>query len=283
MDNEKNNITEGGNGDVGLNIGITYRKSLYVQKYNVIVLTILFLIALGLAMYSFSQDNVVWTYVGTHFFIPWIIVTAIQLFCTLYSIFAWTRTSMRYVYVDVFYVTVFSKLVSIFYCVYMLVMIFVPHHFFISNKMEVITFDIGYLIVAGVVFSYVLLDDVVCISFIAGLYFKLDKFIKTLTKYSWIRDVCYIFIDALIAGYYVYSLITYGYVQYKITLLGICIGSAIANAFVLYKKVCKPQTFKMKNLEEMEPPKDFKIQTAFKIIKMKDDVRSIANTAAACA
>merc|ERR1712227_1154856 len=209
-------------------------------------------------MYSFSQDNVVWTYVGTHFFIPWIIVTAIQLFCTLYSIFAWTRTSMRYVYVDVFYVTVFSK-------------------------MEVITFDIGYLIVAGVVFSYVLLDDVVCISFIAGLYFKLDKFIKTLTKYSWIRDVCYIFIDALIAGSYVYSLITYGYVQYKITLLGICIGSAIAQAFVLYKKVCKPQTFKMKNLEEMEPPKDFKIQTAFKIIKMKDDVRSIANTAAACA
>merc|ERR1712025_528709 len=227
MENNKNNQEDGGDirADLGLNIGLTYRKSLNIQRYNVIVLTILFLVALGLTMYSFSQDNVGWNYFGTHFFIPWIIVIVIQLLCTLYSIFAWTRTSLRYVYVDVFYVTVFSKLLSIFYCVYMLVMIFVPHHFFISNKMEVITFDIGYLIVAGVVFSYILLDDILCISFIAGLYFKLDKFVKTLTKYSWIRTLCYVFID----GYYVYSIITYGFAQYKITLLGICIGSAFAN------------------------------------------------------
>ena len=95
MEDDKNNQEEGSNGDVGLNIGIPYRKSLYVQKYNVIVLIMFLLIALGLTMYSFSQDSVVWTYVGTHFFIPWIIVIVIQLFCTLYSIFAWTRTSMR--------------------------------------------------------------------------------------------------------------------------------------------------------------------------------------------
>ena len=97
MENDKNNQEDGGDirADFGLNIGITYRKSLNIQRYNVIILTILFLVALGLTMYSFSQDNVGWKYVGTHFFIPWIIVIVIQLLCTLYSILAWTRTSLR--------------------------------------------------------------------------------------------------------------------------------------------------------------------------------------------
>ena len=43
------------------------------------------------------------------------------------------------------------------------------------------------------------------------------------------------------------------------------------------------RTLKMRNLEELEPPKDLKIQTAFKIVKMKTDVKDLANTAAASA
>ena len=45
----------------------------------------------------------------------------------------------RYVYVDVFYVTVFSKVISMTFCVYMIVMIFKPHYFFDSSKMEVVS------------------------------------------------------------------------------------------------------------------------------------------------
>jgi len=33
----------------------------------------------------------------------------------------------------------------------------------------------------------------------------------------------------------------------------------------------------MKNLDEMEPPKDIKIQTAFKIIDLKEEVKNIDN------
>ena len=67
------------------------------------------------------------------------------------------------------------------------------------------------------------------------------------------------------------------------SLLGLCIGSALGNAYVLYKQIYKPKTFKMRNLEEIEPPKDLKIQTAFKIVKMKADVKDYANTAAGSA
>ena len=51
--------------------------------------------------------------------------------------------------------------------------------------------------VGAIVFIYVILDDLVVISFVTGLYFKMDKFVKVLTKYSWIRLVCCICIDLL--------------------------------------------------------------------------------------
>ena len=122
-----------------------------------------------------------------------VIVVALQLLCSVHSVFAWTRTSLRYywcyiyqilmpnsvlnvkavvaafnqaealvgafsvivqlhrliistttpdsacsvcrqVYVDVFYVSVVSRLGSIFLCVYMLAMVAIPHHFLIHNS-----------------------------------------------------------------------------------------------------------------------------------------------------
>merc|ERR1712152_84524 len=96
-------------------------------------------LAFSFMFYGFNHTDKMWKWLAANIFLPMFLVMTVNSLCVLYSIFAWTRTSMRYVYVDVFYVTVFSKLVSI--------------------------------------FSYVLLDDIVCISFIAGLYFKLDKFL----------------------------------------------------------------------------------------------------------
>merc|ERR1712079_465655 len=141
----------------------------------------------------------------------------------------------------------------------------------------------GYLVVCGVVFSYVLLDDVIVISFIAGLYFKMDNFVKVLTKYSWVRRFCHVCIDLLLAGYYTYTILLRGYAGYRLTLLALCLGAGAANAYVMYKQVCQPGTFKIRNLDEMDPPEDVKIQTAFKIVNMKADVKEAANTAAASA
>ena len=42
-------------------------------------------------------------------------------------------------YVDVFYVTVASRAVSMIFCFYMIIMIFKPHYFFDSNKMQVVS------------------------------------------------------------------------------------------------------------------------------------------------
>ena len=84
-------------------------------------------------------------------------------------------------------------------------------------------------------------------------------------------------------GFYLYRLTTGSSGHVTASLLGLCLGSALGNAYVLYKQIYKPKTFKMRNLEEIEPPKDLKIQTAFKIVKMKADVKDYANTAAGSA
>ena len=84
-------------------------------------------------------------------------------------------------------------------------------------------------------------------------------------------------------GYYLYCLTSGRSGHITASLLGLCLGSALGNAYALYKQICQPKTFKMRNLEELEPPKDLKIQTAFKIVKMKADVKDYANTAAGSA
>mgnify|MGYP006963484769 CR=1 FL=1 len=77
-------------------------------------------------------------------------------------------------YVDVFYVTTFSKLVNIFYCVYMLVIVFSPHHIVSEDHKDgilVVTLPKTYLIVAGIVFSYALLNDLLTICFLSRPFF----------------------------------------------------------------------------------------------------------------
>merc|ERR1711884_21849 len=284
--------TEGGAGasvmDTDFRIGLSARASLTLHRCGLASRLVVLVLGLGLLAFSWTNSSTqapVWHYTATRFFLPLVIVVVLQLICSLHSVLAWTRTSLRQVYVDVFYVSVVSRLCSIFLCVYMLAMLAIPHHFLIHNSttIQVLTFPTSYLVVCGVVFSYVLLDDVIVISFIAGLYFKMDKFVKVLTKYSWVRRLCHVCIDLLLAGYYTYTILSRGYAGYRLTLLALCLGAGAANAYIMYKQVCQPGTFKIRNLDEMEPPEDVKIQTAFKIVKMKADVKEAANTSASSA
>jgi len=271
----------------GLGIGLTARAAISLHRGQLLVR--LFLLALVLSLLGLewfmemdTQAAKIYNFYCSHVLVPLLLVIVIQLICNIYSIIAWTRTSLRFVYVDVFYVTVFSRVISMIFCSYMIVMIFKPHYFFDSAKMEVFHFTLTYTVVGAIVFSYVILEDLVVISFVAGLYFKMNKFVKLLTKYSWIRRVCVVCIDLLLVGYYLY-LLANGSGHVALSLLCLCLGSALGNVYVLYKQICQPKTFKMKNLEELEPPKDLKIQTAFKIVKLKADVKDYANTAAGSA
>merc|ERR1711923_350279 len=185
-DNEANTPPEKTTSIEEVKIGLSTKASLNVQKVNLIICGFLVGLSFTFMFYGFNQTDKMWRWLAANIFLPMFLVMAVNTSCVLYSIYAWTRTSMRYVYVDVFYVTTFSKLVNIFYCVYMLVIVFSPHHIVSQNdkkEIMVVTLPRTYLIVAGIVFSYALLNDLITICFLSGLYFKLGNFVKLLSKY----------------------------------------------------------------------------------------------------
>jgi len=111
-----------------IKIGLSVKASLNVQKVNLVILGFLVGLSFSFFFYGFNHSDKMWRFLAANIFLPMFLVSIINLACVLYSIYAWTRTSIRYVYVDVFYLTTLSKLVNIFYCVYMLVIVFSPHH-----------------------------------------------------------------------------------------------------------------------------------------------------------
>merc|ERR1712183_998275 len=108
-------------------IGLSAKASLNVQKVNLIICGFLVGLSFSFMFYGFNHTDKMWRWLAANIFLPMFLVMTVNSVCVLYSIYAWTRTSMRYVYVDVFYVTTFSKLVNVFYCVY-IVIVFSSHH-----------------------------------------------------------------------------------------------------------------------------------------------------------
>merc|ERR1711936_174930 len=120
-------------------------------------------------------------------FIPLFVYNIIMILCTAYYIFALTQSTVRFLYVEVFYVNIFRKLVVIFFCTYMLVVIFSPHNLVpthhTAHNSEVITFNNAYLIFASAILSYALFDSALVISYICAIYFRAERLQRFLSKY----------------------------------------------------------------------------------------------------
>ena len=132
---------------------------------------------------------------------------------------------------------------------------------------------------AGIVFSYSLLNDIITISFLSGLYFKLKKFVQFLSKYYIIKRFCNGGINLMVFGYYLFSLTTEtSWSWLNFTLMALCLTSVMAEIYLIgmFFKVRQPDS-------PPKPPQDLKIQTAFKIVNLKEEVKATAATAAASA
>ena len=70
--------------------------------------------------------------------------------------------------------------------------------------------DTVYLVIGGVVFSYIIIDDIFVLSYIFTLRMMRFKMFLFLNKYCWIRKFLHIVIDLLIAGFYIFKILYYG-------------------------------------------------------------------------
>merc|ERR1711955_152413 len=102
---------------------------------------------------------------------PLFVFNMIMIVCSIYYIFALTQSTVRYLYIEVFYINIFRKLVVIFFCIYMLVVIFSPHTFNVSDAVQTDRFNNHYLIFTAIL-SYALFDSSLVISYICALFFR---------------------------------------------------------------------------------------------------------------
>ena len=79
-----------------IKIGLSVRASLNVQKVNLIIHVSLIALSFSFLFYGFNHSDVMWRFLAAHIFLPLFIVSIINSSCVLYSIYAWTQTSMRY-------------------------------------------------------------------------------------------------------------------------------------------------------------------------------------------
>ena len=83
----------------------------------------------------------------------------------------------------------------------------------------------------------------------------------------------------MVFGYYLFSLTTEtSWSWLNFTLMALCLTSVMAEIYLIgmFFKVRQPDS-------PPKPPQDLKIQTAFKIVNLKEEVKATAATAAASA
>eukprot|EP00092_Neocalanus_flemingeri_P010057 GFUD01010839.1.p1 GENE.GFUD01010839.1~~GFUD01010839.1.p1 ORF type:complete len:331 (+),score=53.46 GFUD01010839.1:116-994(+) len=277
------NVVESNEAKVGeIKIGISLKESFILTKSNLIQRAVIFGITIYMIykhMQNQDPDDVINNFLVKNIWFPLFLVNLVLTLCVLYYGFALTQTSLRFLYIDVFYVNVFSQLVRIFFSVYMLVIIFVQHTYFVSDKHMLVSFDRSYIIIAALIFSYILIDSLLVIAFVASIYFRMEKLKKCLSKYWFVRLCIYLFIDIFLVGYYLFLLISEDFDVFHAVFLGVCLLGALTIAYCLKIEMCEPNMWKLKELDENRIPPSEKVKLAVKIMEMKRDVKIVAENA----
>jgi len=218
-------------------------------------------------------------------FVPLFIYNIVMITCTAYYIFALMQSTVRFLYVEVFYVNILRKLVVIFFCTYMLVVIFSPPHNLVpthhtAHNSEVITFNNAYLIFASAILSYALFDSALVISYICAIYFRAERLQRFLSKYWFVRLFIMIGVDLLLVCYYLHCLILMFHPIFLIYLL-LVLAKAIILMWYLKREICEPMSWKMKVLDDQKVPDSAKVKQAVRIMEMKGEVKEVADSAGA--
>jgi len=212
--------------------------------------------------------------------IPLFVFNMIMIVCSIYYIFALTQSTVRYLYIEVFYINIFRKLVVIFFCIYMLVVIFSPHTFNVSDA-QIGRFDNAYLIFTAAILSYALFDSSLVIGYNCALFFRAHRVRSFLSKYWFVRLIVIIIIDLLLVGFYTHCLIVHPFNFIYLIYLILVLTKALILIWFLKKEVCVPMSWKVKPLDDQKVPDSYKVRQAVKIMAMKAEVKEIADGAGA--
>jgi len=258
----------------------TFKEACVLAKSELVRDLILLVVSVYFISKYVDSDIPTDHFLLNNIFIPLFVYNIIMTVCTAYYIFALTQSTVRYLYVEVFYVNIFRKLVVIFFCTYMLVVIFSPHHFYVSSSREVITFNNAYLIFAAAILSYALFDSGLVITYICAIYFRALRLRSFLSKYWFVRLLIMIGVDLLLVCYYLHCLVLHFHPIFLIYML-LVLAKAVILIWYLKREICVPMSWKLKALDEEKVPDSAKVKQAVRIMAMKAEVKEVAESAGA--
>ena len=110
--------------------------------------------------------------------VPVMVYSLTKTICTAFSIFALTQSTVRFLYVDVFYINIFRELVNTTYWTYLLVLIFSPYYFSLSTRVN--------LAFLAAIFVSLIVQSVLVITYTCSVYFRYETWLGSL----WQLFVC---------------------------------------------------------------------------------------------
>jgi len=204
--------------------------------------------------------------------VPLMVCSLTKTICTAFSIFALTQSTVRFLYVDVFYINIFRELVNTSYWTYLLVLIFSPYYFSLSTRV-----DLTFL---AVIFVSLIVQSVLVITYTCSVYFRAKRLQSFLSKFWFVRLLIIIGSGLAAAAYLIY-LYFFIYRSYKYIIYILWnLTFAILLMWQLKKEVCLQKTWKLKALDNRNVPDSKYMKQAVSIMKMKEETKKLAEKAA---
>ena len=149
-------------------------------------------------------------------FVPVFVTAVIGLLCTSYYVFALTQTTVRHLHVAVFHLNIFDLLVTMLSCVFYLMLLFSPYHFY---NLLVSTSSLGrpsawltlklpdiYKIDLSVILVLCAINYTLNLTFTCAIYFKAHKLQIFLSKYWFLKTLLVLALGLFFVHYYIYLL-----------------------------------------------------------------------------
>ena len=163
-------------------------------------------------------------------FVPVFVTAVIGLFCTSYYVFALTQTTVRHLHVAVFHLNIFDLLVTMLSCVFYLMVLFSPYHFY---NLLVSTSSLGttngsprawltlnlldiYKIDLSVLLGLTYINCDFSLTLTCAIYFNAHKLRTFLFKYWFLKTLLVLALDLFFVHYYIYLL----FLKYDNVVLG---------------------------------------------------------------
>jgi len=235
-----------------LKLNYSFKGALLVHKYS--VLSSLVVLAICIYFVISSAGNEEKSTLLFKFWIPFLVVSIVGLFCSLCHVFALTRNNKSLLFFSLFPLQILHCLLSIGWFGYLIA-------FCLSTD----NITEAFAIFVVIIFSYIIVDSFMIFLLLTSFLSKATILTAFLCKYWFIREALLLLVSCILFCFYGYILVNGHVSVINVLFLLLCLTQVIIISIYMKIRYCKPKTWQPKPLEAKLPEKKM-INDAFHIM-----------------